>query len=139
MSRLTQSDIIRAQEARIDSLTLLVESFLALERERLDKARTASETFKIARSGTGDHTTSIAVDVVVQDGETLADARNRAAVEYEAACARYPMANGLTHAAPLSSESRRIDPPEATAEDEKERSRNQALRGRIAAAKGGTK
>lgn len=104
MSRVTNADIIRAQEARIDSLTLLVESFLTLERERLDKSRTASETVKIARSGTGDHSTAISVEVVRQEGESLANARNRAMVEYEEAARRYPMANGLTHAAPLDSE-----------------------------------
>ncbi len=105
MSRLTQSDIIRAQEARIDSLTRTVEAFLDVERERIAvderKNRSASETVKIARSGTGDHTTAIAVEVVRQEGETLEDARNRASLEYEAACARYPMANGQTHATPL--------------------------------------
>lgn len=109
MSRLTQSDIIRAQEHRIDSLTLLVEKLVALEKERIladeRKNRAASETVKIARSGTGDHSTAISVEVVRQEGETLADARERAAVEYEAAAARYPMANGLTHAAPLGDES----------------------------------
>jgi len=107
--RISNADIIRAQEARIDSLTLLVESFLALERERLEAERersrpTASESVKIARSGTGDHTTAVAVEVVPQEGETLQEARARAMVEYEAICARYPMANGHAHAAGLSGE-----------------------------------
>ena len=117
--RISNADIIRAQEARIDSLTLLVESFLQLERERLDKSRTASESVKIARSGTGDHTTAISVEVVRQEGESLSDARNRAAVEYEAVCARYPMANGMTHAAPLSSEAPTLaEQLQATVDDE---------------------
>ncbi len=102
MSRRSLSDIIEAQEAMLEKLLAMQAQTLEALTEK--SARTASETFKVARSGTGDHSTAIAVEVVPQDGETLADARNRAMVEYEAAAARYPMANGLTHAAPLSSE-----------------------------------
>lgn len=109
MTRLTQSDIIRAQEARIDSLTLMVERLTAMHGEALaalteSRKQSAAQTIKLARGATGDHTTGIAVEFVVQEGETETEAVERAQVEYERLAARYPMANGLTHAAPLSSD-----------------------------------
>ena len=106
MTRLTQSDIIRAQEARIDSLTLMVERLTEMHGEALSaltesRKQSAAQTIKLARGATGDHTTGIAVELVVQDGETEAEASERARVEYERLAARYPMQNGYAHAAPL--------------------------------------
>jgi hypothetical protein len=49
---------------------------------------TASESVTIKRAGIGDKPTTIDVSAVVQEGETLEDARRRASIEYEKAAAR---------------------------------------------------
>lgn len=103
MSRLTLSDIVQAQEAMIDTLMRMHAETLAALTDK-GQPRTASETVKIARSGTGDHSTAISVEVVPQDGEKLEDAQARAMVAYEQICARYPMANGYAHASALDGE-----------------------------------
>jgi hypothetical protein len=107
MTRLTQSDIIRAQEARIDSLTLMVEKLTVMIGEVLaalteDKQpRTASETVGIDRSGTGSNATIIKIGAVAKEDESLDDALARAGAVFEKATARYPLPNGLTHPHPL--------------------------------------
>jgi hypothetical protein len=107
VSRLSLSDVVQAQEARIDSLTLLVERLTAMHAETLHalterrSTPTASESVTIKRAGIGDKPTTIDVSAVVQEGETLEDARRRASREYEAACARYPLPNGRAYAAAL--------------------------------------
>jgi hypothetical protein len=84
MSRLSLSDVVQAQEARIDSLTKLLEALTAMHAETLAalterrSAPTASESVTIKRAGIGDKPTTIDVSAVVQDGETLEDARRRA-------------------------------------------------------------
>jgi hypothetical protein len=65
---------------------------------------TASESVTIKRAGIGDKPTTIDVSAVVQEGETLEDARRRASIEYEKAAARFPLPNGYAHAAPLGDE-----------------------------------
>jgi hypothetical protein len=115
--RLSLSDIVAAQEARIDSLTLLVEKLTAMHADALAalterRAKpTASESVTIKRAGVGDKPTTIDVSAVVQDGETLEDARRRASIEYEKAAARFPLASGYAHAAPLGDEENPRNPP----------------------------
>jgi hypothetical protein len=112
--RISNADVIRAQEARIDSLTLLLERLTAMHAETLHaltetlhalterrSTPTASESVTIKRAGIGDKPTTIDVSAVVQEGETLEDARRRASIEYEAACERYPLPNGHPYAAEL--------------------------------------
>lgn len=117
MSRLSLSDVVQAQEARIDSLTLLVEKLVGMHAETLAAlterrtAPTASESVTIKRAGIGDKPTTIDVSAVVQDGETLEDARRRASIEYEKAAARFPLPNGYAHAAPLGEEENPREPP----------------------------
>jgi len=106
MTRLSMSDVIQAQEARIDSLTLMVERLTAMHAEALaalteSRRPTASESVELARSGVGGNPTTAKVSVVVQDGETLTEATDRAMIEYERMANRYPLPNGQTHAAPL--------------------------------------
>jgi hypothetical protein len=116
MSRLSLSDVVQAQEARIDSLTLLVEKLTAMHGEAwaalTERHRpNASESVTIKRAGIGDKPTTIDVSAVVQDGETLEDARKRASIEYEKAAARFPLPNGYAHAAPLGAEDNPRNPP----------------------------
>jgi hypothetical protein len=116
MSRLSLSDVVQAQEARIDSLTLLVERLTAMHGEALaaltERHRpNASESVTIKRAGIGDKPTTIDVSAVVQEGETLEDARKRASIEYEKAAARFPLPNGYAHAAPLGDEENPRNPP----------------------------
>jgi hypothetical protein len=109
VSRLSLSDVVQAQEARIDSLTKMLEALTAMHAETLaqltERGRpTASESVTIKRAGIGDKPTTIDVSAVVQEGETLEDARRRASIEYEKAAARFPLPNGYAHAAPLGEE-----------------------------------
>ena|SRR5690242_14256279 len=106
MTRLSMSDVIKAQEARIDSLTLMVERLTAMHADTLaalteSRRPSASESVELARSGVGGNPTTAKVSVVVQEGETLADASERARIEYEALCRRFPLPNGLAHPAEL--------------------------------------
>jgi hypothetical protein len=117
MTRLSLSDVIQAQEARIDSLTALLERLTAMHAETLAalterrSTPTASESVTIKRAGIGDKPTTIDVSAVVQDGETLEDARRRASIEYEKAAARFPLPNGYAHAAPLGEDDNPRLPP----------------------------
>jgi hypothetical protein len=109
VTRLSLSDVVQAQEARIDSLTLLVERLTAMHADTLaalteNRKPTASETVEIARGGTSGNPTTVKVSVVVQEGETVEQARRRAQTEYEAACARFPLPSGFAHPAPLGDE-----------------------------------
>lgn len=105
-NRITNSDLMRAQEARIDSLTLMVEKLTVMHGEALaalteSRKAGASETVELARSGVGGNPTTAKVSVVVQEGETLSEASERARLEYEALCRRFPLPSGLAHAAEL--------------------------------------
>lgn len=118
MSRITNADIIRAQEARIESLTLLCERTLTMMGDVLaalteNRNRQASETVKIARTGTGDHSTAIAFEAVVQEGETVEQAAARIGQAFEKAAARYPLASGYAHPAQLGAE---LEAPPSLAE-----------------------
>lgn len=117
MSRISLSDLVEMLIAQAERDRAERERLLAALTDK--QPRTASETVKIARSGTGDHTTAVAVEVVPQDGESLAEARARAMVEYETICARYPMANGYAHAHELSGEAPTlVEQLQATVDDE---------------------
>jgi hypothetical protein len=117
VTRLSLSDVVQAQEARIDSLTALLEKLTAMHADTLAALTerrttpTASESVTIKRAGIGDKPTTIDVSAVVQDGETLEDARRRASIEYEKAAARFPLPNGYAHAAPLGDEENPRNPP----------------------------
>src|SRR5436853_6528020 len=117
MSRLSLSDVVQAQEARIDSLTALLEKLTALHAETLAalterrSTPTASESVTIKRAGIGDKPTTIDVSAVVQDGETMEDARRRASVDDEREAARLPLRTGYAHAAPLGGEENPRTPP----------------------------
>lgn len=117
MTRLSLSDVVQAQEHRIDSLTALCEDLAQMIAETIAAlterrtAPTASESVTIKRAGIGDKPTTIDVSAVVQDGETLEDARRRASIEYEKAAARFPLPNGYAHAAPLGEEDNPRNPP----------------------------
>lgn len=109
MSRLSLSDVVQAQEAMIERQAKQLEALTAMHAETLaqltERGRpTASESVTIKRAGIGDKPTTIDVTAVVQEGETLEDARRRAGIEYEKACARYPLPNGYAHAAELGDE-----------------------------------
>lgn len=116
MSRLSLSDIVQAQEAmierqarQIDALTLMHAETLAALTEK--RGPSASESVTIKRAGIGDKPTTIDVSAVVQEGETLEDARRRASIEYEKAAARFPLPSGYAHAAPLGEEENPRQPP----------------------------
>ena len=114
--RISNADLLRAQEARIDSLTLMVERLTTMHAETLaalteHRRPNASESVTIKRAGIGDKPTTIDVSAVVQEGETLEDARRRASIEYEHACARFPLPSGYAHAAPLGDEENPRTPP----------------------------
>jgi hypothetical protein len=116
MSRLSLSDVVAAQEAMIERQARQLEALTRMHAETLaalteNRKPTASESVTIKRAGIGDKPTTIDVSAVVQDGETLEDARRRASIEYEAACARYPLPNGYAHAAPLGKEENPRMPP----------------------------
>lgn len=116
MTRLSLSDVVAAQEARIDSLTAMLERLTAMHAETLaaltaNRRPNAAESVTIKRAGIGDKPTTIDVSAVVQDGETLEDARRRASIEYEKAAARFPLPNGYAHAAPLGEEDNPRTPP----------------------------
>ena len=109
MSRLSLSDIVASQEAMIERQAKQLEALTAMHAETLaqltERGRpTASESVTIKRAGIGDKPTTIDVSAVVQEGETLEDARRRASIEYEKAAARFPLPNGYAHAAPLGEE-----------------------------------
>ena len=109
MSRLSLSDVVQAQEAMIERQAKQLEALTAMHAETLaqltERGRpTASESVTIKRAGIGDKPTTIDVSAVVQEGETLEDARRRASIEYEKAAARFPLPNGYAHAAPLGDE-----------------------------------
>src|SRR3954451_24546553 len=106
MSRLSLSDVVQAQEAMIERQAKQLEALTRMHAETLaaltdKRSPTASESVTIKRAGIGDKPTTIDVSAVVQEGETLEDARRRASHEYEAACARFPLPNGNAHAAEL--------------------------------------
>jgi hypothetical protein len=114
--RISNADIIRTQEARIDSLTAMLERLTAMHAETLaalteNRKPSAPESVTIKRAGIGDKPTTIDVSAVVQDGETLEDARRRASIEYEKAAARFPLPSGYAHAAPLGDEENPRQPP----------------------------
>src|SRR3954454_3037308 len=117
MTRLSLSDVVQAQEARIDSLTQLLERLTAMHAETLAarterrSTPTAAESVTIKRAGIGDKPTTIDVSAVVQDGETLEDARRRASIEYEKAPRRSLLPTGCAHAAPLGEEETPRMPP----------------------------
>ena len=99
MSRLTLSDMVQIQADTISRYEVLFARVLdALTAPRQTQA---AQTVKLARGATGDHTTGIAVELTVQEGETEAEAAARAMSEYEKLCARYPLPNGYAHASPL--------------------------------------
>jgi hypothetical protein len=109
MSRLSLSDVVQAQEAMIERQAKQLEALTAMHAETLaqltERGRpTASESVTIKRAGIGDKPTTIDVSAVVQEGETLEDARRRASIEYEKAAARFPLPSGYAHAAPLGEE-----------------------------------
>jgi hypothetical protein len=110
MSRLSLSDIVAAQEAMIERQAKQLEALTRMHAETLaaltegKRSPTASESVTIKRAGIGDKPTTIDVSAVVQEGETLEDARRRASIEYEKAAARFPLPNGYAHAAPLGDE-----------------------------------
>src|SRR5690348_17387305 len=69
------SDVIQAQEARIDSLTLMVERLTAMHAEALaalteSRRPSASESVELARSGVGGNPTTAKVSVVVDRKST---------------------------------------------------------------------
>src|ERR1700757_2797693 len=114
MTRLSMSDVIQAQEARIDSLTLMVERLTAMHGEALaalTDRRQAAETVVLKRIGTGDKPTAVEVAVVVQPSETVEAAYERAAQVYERAAARYPLPSGYAHAHALGPENGNGDGP----------------------------
>ena len=116
MSRLSLSDIVQAQEAMIERQAKQLEALTVMHAETLaalaeHRKPTASESVTIKRAGIGDKPTTIDVSAVVQDGETLEDARRRASIEYEKAAARFPLPNGYAHAAPLGDEENPRQPP----------------------------
>jgi hypothetical protein len=109
VSRLSLSDIVASQEAMIERQAKQLEALTLMHAETLaalteSRRPNASESVTIKRAGIGDKPTTIDVSAVVQEGETLEDARRRAAIEYEKACARFPLPNGYAHAAPLGEE-----------------------------------
>jgi hypothetical protein len=109
MSRLSLSDIVAAQEAMIERQAKQLEALTRMHAETLaalteNRRPNASESVTIKRAGIGDKPTTIDVSAVVQEGETLEDARRRASIEYEKAAARFPLPNGYAHAAPLGEE-----------------------------------
>lgn len=109
MSRLSLSDVVQAQEAMIERQAKQLEALTRMHAETLaalteSRRPTASESVTIKRAGIGDKPTTIDVSAVVQEGETLEDARRRASIEYEKAAARFPLPNGYAHAAPLGDE-----------------------------------
>jgi hypothetical protein len=83
----------------IDTLMRMHAETLAALTE--SKARTASETVEISRSGTSGNATVIKIGAVAQDGEHLDAALVRAGTAFEQAASRYPLPNGLTHPHPL--------------------------------------
>jgi hypothetical protein len=92
--------MIERQAKQLERLTAMhAETLTALTEGKRSPA--ASESVTIKRAGIGDKPTTIDVSAVVQEGETLEDARRRASIEYEAACARFPLPNGNAHAAEL--------------------------------------
>ncbi len=106
MSRITNADIIRAQEARIDSLTIMVERLTEMHGEALaalteSRKQTSSETIKLGRAGTSGNPTTVNVDFAKQDDETDDDLANRVRVQYERLATRFPLPSGQTHAAQL--------------------------------------
>jgi hypothetical protein len=117
MSRLSLSDIVQAQEAMIERQAKQLERLTQMHAETLAalterrSSPTASESVTIKRAGIGDKPTTIDVTSVVQEGETLEDARRRASIEYEKAAARFPLPSGFAHAAPLGEEENPRQPP----------------------------
>jgi hypothetical protein len=116
MSRLSLSDVVQAQEAMIERQAKQLAALTAMHAETLaqltERGRpTASESVTIKRAGIGDKPTTIDVSAVVQEGETLEDARRRASIEYEKAAARFPLPNGYAHAAPLGDDENPRMPP----------------------------
>jgi coenzyme F420-reducing hydrogenase alpha subunit len=116
VSRLSLSDVVQAQEAMIERQAKQLEALTRMHAETLaaltERHRpNASESVTIKRAGIGDKPTTIDVSAVVQDGETLEDARKRASIEYEKAAARFPLPNGYAHAAPLGEEDNPRNPP----------------------------
>jgi hypothetical protein len=105
MTRLTLSDMVQIQADTIGRYEILFAKVLDALTAR-PEPRTASETIKLARGATGDHTTGVAVEVVVQDGETLEQARARASSSFEQLAARYPLPSGAAHPAPLGKETK---------------------------------
>ena len=101
MSRLTLSDMVQIQADTISRYEVLFGK--VLDALTAPRPPTAAQTVKLARGATGDHTTGIAVELTVQEGETEAEAVARSMRAYERLCARYPMANGYAHAAELGS------------------------------------
>jgi hypothetical protein len=101
--------MIERQAKQLEALTRMHADTLAALSER--HRPTASESVTIKRAGIGDKPTTIDVSAVVQDGETLEDARKRASIEYEKAAARFPLPNGYAHAAPLGEEDNPRNPP----------------------------
>jgi hypothetical protein len=107
--RRTLSDVNLSQEALIERLRQdnqklagMVADVLAALTER--RTVTASETVELSRAGTSGNPTMVKVAVVVQDGETLADAEERARLSFEAMCARFPLPSGFAHAHELGPE-----------------------------------
>lgn len=116
MSRLSLSDIVAAQEAMIERQAKQLEALTVMHAETLaalteKRGPSASESVTIKRAGIGDKPTTIDVTAVVQEGETLEDARKRAAIQYEKAAARFPLPNGYAHAAPLGEDENPRQPP----------------------------
>jgi hypothetical protein len=114
--RTSMSDILRSQEALIEAQRSDIERLIGVVSDVLaalteNRRPNASESVTIKRAGIGDKPTTIDVSAVVQDGETLEDARRRASIEYEHACARFPLPSGYAHAAPLGDEENPRNPP----------------------------
>jgi hypothetical protein len=116
MTRLSLSDVVQAQEAMIERQAKQLAALTAMHAETLaalteHRRPSASETVELSRAGTSGNPTVVKVAVVVQEGETEADAYRRCAIVYEKAAARYPLPNGYAHAAPLGDDENPRMPP----------------------------
>lgn len=107
--RVSNADVIRAQEAMIERLAGLLDRSLDESRDLrklwadfIDRPQhTASETVELTRAAMGDHSTGIKVSAASRNGESLEDVAARAAAMFESRAARYPLPSGHAHSAAL--------------------------------------
>jgi len=109
MTRISLSDMVQIQADTISRYEVLFAK--VLESLTAPRQTQAAQTVKLARGATGDHTTGVAIELIVQEGETEKETAERARVEYERLCARYPLPSGYAHAAPLGDEASPAEPP----------------------------